>query len=138
VNLELAPYVVAERQRVIVEGPEIRLTPKAALAVSFVVHELATNAAKYGALSQARGDVHVTWSMTGEAGIHRVVLDWREKNGPKVVEPKRKGFGTQLIKQQIGHGLGGKIDMTYAPDGFQARLEFPLRQKTVVSKVRDS
>ncbi len=138
VDVELSPYADAERPRVMIEGPTIRLTPKAALAVNLVVHELVTNAAKYGALSQVGGDVHVAWSVTDESGSKRVVLDWRERNGAPVVAPKRKGFGTQLIEQQVGHGLGGKVDMTYAPDGFRARLDFPLGPKTVVSKARDS
>lgn len=138
VDVELAPYAHEERPCVTIEGPAIRLTSKAALAVNLVVHELVTNAAKYGALSRAGGDVQITWSVIDEAGSERLVLDWRERNGPPVAAPKRKGFGTQLIEQQVGHGLGGKLDLTYAADGFRARLDFPLGPKTVVSKAHNS
>lgn len=138
VTVELAPYVVAERKRVRVEGPAIQLTPKAALATGFAVHELATNAAKYGALSTAGGDVDFTWSVDGGAGARRLMLDWRERGGPTVVEPTRKGFGTRLIEQQIGHGLGGEVDIRFVPDGLHARLAFPLNRRTGASEAPDS
>jgi two-component system, chemotaxis family, CheB/CheR fusion protein len=138
VTAELDPYLLTARKRVRVEGPSIQLTPKAALAVSFAVHELATNAAKYGALSTAGGDVDIAWSVSGEAGAQRLVLDWRERGGPPVVQPTRRGAGTQLIEGQIGHGLGGEVDIAFAPDGLHARLAFPLNRRTGTSQVPDS
>jgi two-component system CheB/CheR fusion protein len=138
VTVELDPYILAERKRVRVEGPDIQLTPKAALAIGFAVHELATNAAKYGALSAAGGDVDITWSVDGEAGARRLMLDWRERGGPMVVEPTRKGFGTRLIEQQIGHGLGGEVDIAFVPDGLHARLAFLLNRRTGASEGPDS
>jgi two-component system, chemotaxis family, CheB/CheR fusion protein len=136
ITVELAPYKLAERDRVIVDGPVIQLSPKAAMAMMFTVHELATNSAKYGALSKASGDVDIAWSVNGEAGARRLVLDWRERGGPKAVAPTRKGFGTRLIEQQIRHGLEGEVDISFAPDGLHARLELPVDRKAGVSDVR--
>ncbi len=103
-------------------GTELRLKPPQALALGLVVHELATNAAKYGALSNGSGRVEVAWS--AEDG--RVRLDWRELNGPSVAEPEQTGFGFVLIRGQVEHQLGGEFDASFAPEGFEAHLAFPM------------
>ena len=129
VKVELEPFVVTGRKRVAVKGPDIQLSPKGALAFGLAVHELATNAAKYGALSQADGSVDVTWTVNGSQPPRRLVLDWEERDGPRVREPAESGFGTRLIEQQIGYGLDGKVEIAYAADGLRARLEAPLDEK---------
>ena len=115
---ETDPYGVG---RIEAHGPEIRLEPPQAIALGMVVHELGTNAAKYGALSNGKGHIAVTWS----ANDGRVCLDWRERDGPAIVEPEQKGFGFVLIKGQVEHQLGGKFDATFETEGFKASLSFP-------------
>jgi two-component sensor histidine kinase len=90
-----------------------------------VVHELATNATKYGALSAADGRISVSWKI--DAGEPRtVVLTWREMNGPAVKRPRRRGFGTELIEREVSGTLGGDVTFEYAPDGLRARLAVPF------------
>jgi two-component system, chemotaxis family, CheB/CheR fusion protein len=133
VQVELEPFVVTDRKRVSVKGPDVQMSPKGALAFGLAVHELATNAAKYGALSKSEGRVDVTWAVNGGRPSQRLVLDWREHDGPPVREPAAQGFGTRLIEQQIGYGLDGKAEITYAADGLRARLEAPLDEKVAAA-----
>lgn len=97
--------------RIRVSGPDIRLKPKQALAVGMIIHELVTNATKYGALSNGSGLVDVEWS----ASADRLELDWREKGGPKVTAPKQNGFGLKLVKGQIKSQTGGETQISFAP-----------------------
>ena len=108
-------------RRIRTEGSDIRLAPSQALAVGMVLHELATNAAKYGALSNETGGIEITWALEED----RVRLDWREKGGPEVVPPEREGFGFVLMRGQVEHQLGGELAANFDPDGFKARLQFP-------------
>ena len=96
---EFAPFFVKDQQRVHIDGPPVLMEPNAAQAVAVTLHELATNAAKYGALSVATGRVHLKWSH--EAG-GRLRLSWIETGGPKVQPPTQKGFGSRIIEQMIG------------------------------------
>jgi two-component sensor histidine kinase len=94
-----------------------------------VLHELATNAAKYGALSVPGGQVGVGWAVDdgeGEGGVRRVRLAWREAGGPAVREPERRGFGTALIEQSLEHDLEGTGGLRFEPDGLRCELSFPL------------
>jgi two-component sensor histidine kinase len=115
--------------RIAVSGPEIDLGPRATLSLSLLLHELATNAAKYGALSVPEGRVTVDWRLDGQDGRQEVIFDWSEQGGPAVVPPVtsgRKGFGARLI----GVGLvgTGAVDLRYPPSGFQATMRAPLDQ----------
>ena len=110
-----------------VEGPDIALKPDAAQAVTTVLHELATNAAKYGALSTATGHVSVRWETIMEQNPDpALVIHWVESGGPKVIEPGRQGYGTNAIREQIPYELFGKVDLTYASSGVCCRIEIPL------------
>lgn len=120
---EAAPYGA---DRLVLEGPPVSLGPRAALALGMAVHELATNAAKYGALSVASGVVTARWTLSGTADDQRLVLDWTESGGPPVAEPARKGFGGRLIELSIRHDLAGEVRTDYAPDGLRVRIEAPL------------
>jgi two-component sensor histidine kinase/CheY-like chemotaxis protein len=111
--------------RDIVSGPELLLTPKATQSMTLLLHELATNAAKYGALSTPEGRLHVQWRIDS-AGERHLRLDWRELDGPSVRPPTRRGFGSQLIEIIAQHELGGKIELSYAPSGLICRIGFPL------------
>jgi two-component sensor histidine kinase len=96
--------------------------------ISMMLHELATNAAKYGALSNDTGEVFVDWHTLGEGSSRRVHLTWRETGGPSVATaPERKGFGTTLIQRGLTAQLGGKAEIEFAPDGLRCTLECPVR-----------
>ena len=110
----------------------MRLKPKAALSLGMVLHELATNAAKHGALSAERGRVEVAWSAEGEGPAGRLVLRWAESGGPRVAQdkPERRGFGSELIERQLRHGLGGTYEAEFAEAGLRATLSLPLAATT--------
>jgi two-component sensor histidine kinase len=101
------------------EGPEFFLSPRAANALSLALHELATNAVKYGALSTDAGRVEVTWAEQPGGGFS---VDWKETGGPSVVPPTRRGFGSILLEQVTGRELGGTAQIDFRPDGVRARL----------------
>jgi len=100
---ELAPYAEKKQRRVSIDGPPVLLEPNAAQAVAIILHELATNAAKYGALSAVNGHVDLKWSREADGRLH---LFWVETGGPKVQEPTRKGFGSRVIEQMIAQHSG--------------------------------
>jgi two-component system, chemotaxis family, sensor kinase Cph1 len=107
---ELAQY---GDEAILLDGPDVALTPRAALALSLAVHELATNAGKYGALSAQRGRVEVRWREAPE-GLH---LNWREQGGPKVVVPTKRGFGSTLIEKAMTIETGGKAKLSFHESG---------------------
>jgi PAS domain S-box-containing protein len=115
--------------RVTLNGPPVALEPAAALSLGMIFHELATNAAKYGALSGPDGRVLVDWSVADQS--HPVLtLTWREVGGPAVSTPDRRGFGSRLIERNIRHDLAGTINLDYATDGFTADFSIPLDRGT--------
>ena len=124
IQRELTPY--ATDTNTAIDGPEVSLSPKAGQAVSMVLHELATNAAKYGALSVHGGRVSVRWQrrMNGNADAP-VVLEWQESGGPTVQSPDTSGYGSEVIRDLIPYELGGKVDLAFASEGLQCRLEIP-------------
>ena len=119
----LAPFQNDEI-RIVVNGPEVFLKPAAAQAVGITLHELATNAAKHGALSVATGSVELTWSITaGEEG--EVKLCWVEKGGPPVRSPDRRGFGTRVIERNIPHQLAGVVHLHWLSEGLRCEMTLP-------------
>ena len=118
----LAPY----GQQVAVSGEDVTLTPRAALTLSMVLHELATNAAKHGALSAPEGRVAVGWEAAGPPGATSLSLSWRETAGPPVALPARRGFGRVLIEQAVAHELGGRARLEFGPQGVSYALEADL------------
>ncbi len=112
--------------RIHVGGPDVLLGAKSALSLALVLHELATNAAKYGALSGEAGHVAVRWQLVEGGGPARFRLTWSEHDGPAVVPPARKGFGTRLIERSFAAETGGSVSLTYDPAGLRCRLEAPL------------
>ncbi len=111
--------------RVTLNGPPVALEPAAALSLGMIFHELATNAAKYGALSAADGRVLVDWTIHNHAS-RGLTLEWREIGGPPVTEPQRRGFGSRLIERNIRHDLAGGIKLGYPRAGFRAEMSIPL------------
>jgi two-component sensor histidine kinase/DNA-binding response OmpR family regulator len=118
---ELAPYRNGEGERIIASGPTVILRPETAQTIALVLHELATNAAKYGALSHASGKVTMTWQWgQGELAMH-----WEETGGPTVQTPITKGFGTKVIAASVAQQLGGQASFGWLPSG----LHFTMTAK---------
>jgi two-component sensor histidine kinase len=115
---ELAPYLDEHDARARMEGPETVLEPNAAQAVAVVLHELATNASKYGALSDAKGQIRLTWSRIADG---QLVLRWAELGGPRVKAPERHGFGSRLIEGTISQ-LGGKVRFDWRSEGLVCEI----------------
>lgn len=125
VSVELAPYTNDDDHTVITEGPDVELAPNDALSLGLAIHELATNAAKYGALSCTGGRVEVLWSLVN-AKLARI--EWTESNGPKVALPEKRGFGTDLIEKIVAHELRHPVDLEFHPDGVRCVLLVPVRE----------
>lgn len=123
VQAELAPYS-GDLSRIGVEGPEIALDARAFSVMALVLHELATNAVKYGALAQASGRLSITWHLD-DAGNCRIV--WRETGVPDLVAPQRTGFGSSLVNEAVPYDLGGESGLDWRPDGVEARFTLPAR-----------
>ncbi|RZL68996.1 MAG: sensor histidine kinase, partial [Sphingomonas sp.] len=107
---------VNDGQRITISGEPVEVGARAALSFTLVLHELATNAIKYGALSVPDGRVAVDWRMQACSGGERLVFTWKEQDGPQVAAPTRKGFGTRLI-DSMGRSFGGRSELRYPPDG---------------------
>jgi len=118
----LAPYL----ERVTFSGPDVFLAPDPSFALSSAVHELATNASKYGSLSEATGRLELSWSV--DRTEHGVVLDlhWEERGGPPPKRARKPGFGSRLIEMVIQRQLGGQVERTFGPEGLNVRLIIPL------------
>jgi PAS domain S-box-containing protein len=129
IDMELAAHTgsVTGTGKVVVQGPPAALPASAAQVLALAVHELATNAAKYGALVQPTGRLTVTWQITGERDDPKAALQWRESGVPMAADgPKRKGFGTQLIEQALPYQLGAETDLAYGPDGVICSIVVPV------------
>jgi PAS domain S-box-containing protein len=116
-----------QRRGLVAEGPDLALSPRAALALSMALHELGTNAVKYGALASPGGRIAVSW--TAERDNHsrprRVSLVWEEAGGPEVAQPTARGFGSRLL-QAMAAEIGGRGELTFAPGGVRWEVSFPL------------
>ena len=109
-----------------IEGPQVRLAPQWALSFALALHELATNAIKYGALGDRGGSVCIRWRLGESLGRRVLHLDWIEHGGPPVQPPTRKGFGTRLIERSLNPARNGSVSFDYAPDGLACRIVMPL------------
>ncbi len=122
VRSALRPHSAPDRERFTVEGPALRIGPKCAVALSMAVHELTTNAIKYGALSAEAGHVDVSWS-TADG---RFRWEWRERGGPPAEKPARTGFGTRMIERALAMQLSGMVTIDYPPTGLTCTIDAPL------------
>ncbi len=129
VETELAPYVGAPG-RVTIGGEKVTLTPRACLSLAMAVHELTTNAVKYGALSVAKGRLSVTWDHIGGVGHTVLRIVWAESRGPAVQAPTRRGFGTALIERALSHELDAVVSREFLPAGLRCAIEMPLTNET--------
>jgi two-component sensor histidine kinase len=122
----VAPYENGGPGNITIEGPPVRLPARQVVPMTLMLHELATNAAKYGALSCEAGRLAVTWTVEGRGAARQVGLRWRESGGPRVEPPTRKGFGAALIERSMAYELDGEAHLDYRPDGLCCTLLFPL------------
>jgi PAS domain S-box-containing protein len=116
----------ASTERLRTTGPRIDVGPRAALAITMALHELSTNAVKYGALSNSAGTVSLDWSVVGGAADSHFRLSWKESGGPSVAPPARKGFGSRVIAESFGADFGGRSALRFEPTGVSWVLEVPL------------
>jgi two-component sensor histidine kinase len=124
VTQELLPYRDDRESRVRVDGPEVMVEPNRAQMVAMSLHELATNAAKYGSLSAADGHVEIAWSCTADGQLN---LRWTESGGPAVMPPTHRGFGTRIMEKIIAGQLGGQVRFDWRDQGLVCEIALPLQ-----------
>jgi two-component sensor histidine kinase/CHASE1-domain containing sensor protein len=127
VEAELLPYAQQGDHETDLQGPEIHLAPNDALSLGLATHELATNAAKYGALSQTGGKVSVHWRLVSDTLVR---IEWQESGGPPVAEKRGRGFGTDLIERIVAHELKTPVELDFAPGGVRCVLTIPVRRRS--------
>jgi PAS domain S-box-containing protein len=124
VRRQLAPYTTDTNT--VISGPDVTLTSAETQAVAIVMHELVTNAAKYGALSSPNGRVSVRWDRTGADAAAILTITWRELGGPPIAAPVQTGYGSSVIRDLIPHELGGTVNLIFLSDGACCKIEIPL------------
>jgi two-component system CheB/CheR fusion protein len=120
--------------RFTIVGDDVRLQPKAALTLALVLHELATNAAKHGALLADTRRIYIDWQIApdmdgGGGNGRRLCLRWQESGGPPVVSPTRRGFGSRLIQRGLEQELDGEVHVEYEPGGVMCQIAMPWSQE---------
>ncbi len=126
VDQSINTMCVTPGERFKVSGPPLRLEPNMALSLSMALHELCTNAVKYGALSNEEGQVLINWEVQGSETDRKLHLVWEETRGPEVTKPTRKGFGSRLLERAIGRELGAKVELCFLPNGVFCEITAPL------------
>ena len=129
---ELRHYDTTDKSRVVLEGPNVALVADIAIPIGMAFHELASNSSKYGALSRPTGRLEVRWSVSNSEGERMLNLDWLEKGGPKVEQPRRRGFGTTLLEKVVAVQCQAKVELNYHPDGLRFAMGLPLRDTRLV------
>jgi PAS domain S-box-containing protein len=136
---QLAPFIERAGSRIAMAGPDLQLNPDIVHGISLALYELATNAAKYGALSVPDGRVTIAWELDApSANDRRFRMSWRETGGPAVREPERKGFGHIVINQMVAASLRGEVALDFAPDGVAWRLDAPAATVVAPNEARQS
>jgi len=132
-HASLLSFIPDGDERIRMEGPAVRLSPNATVSFVMALHELGTNATKYGALSNRNGQVDLTWETRavseGSEG-ETLTLTWNEHDGPVVVLPEREGFGRRMLEKGIARELDGHVEFDYKPSGLVCRMAFPLDKVT--------
>lgn len=123
---ELVPYQGAGSPRWTANGPDLRLSPRMAVALGMAFHELATNAVKFGALSVPAGHIDIDWTEHAGSGGQRLHLTWVERGGPRVTPPVHKGFGSRLIAEGLAFDLDGEVQVDYPPEGIRCTVDVPM------------
>lgn len=126
-NQELGPYSDDQGLRIRLSGPAVDLPSQIGVPLGMAVHELTTNAAKYGALSAEGGHVEVKWSLIDAAHGPALSCEWGEQDGPMVTPPSREGFGSMLLKRVLSQQIRAEVKVAFAPEGFRLRMVIPLQ-----------
>jgi two-component sensor histidine kinase len=113
----LQPYLLNNPERIRIFGPKVPLSPRLAVVLSMIVHEIATNAAKYGALSNDNGNVALDWELIEDNAKRKLRMIWTETGGPPVTAPVQRGFGSRLIERSARDQLGGEATVDFLPRG---------------------
>ncbi|MBR0850667.1 PAS domain-containing protein [Bradyrhizobium diazoefficiens] len=127
---ELLAYNAREGEQMRVSGPAVRFQPKAAETFALAIHELATNALKYGALSKPSGRLEISWRIDETADPPQLLFEWRERGGPAATAPPRKGFGTELLERTLAFELKGETTMSFHASGLECLIAIPLSKRT--------
>lgn len=122
----LAPHRRAGAETIVIDGPDVRLPARMGRMFGLALHELATNAAKYGALTEKGGHVRLDWTIDRTSEPQRLRICWREVGGPAVTPPDRQGFGSLLLQSVVGREMGGEAELDYRPGGLVYQLTIPL------------
>lgn len=130
---ELGHYDDGSSRRIVLSGPAVELPAVVAVPLGMAIHELTTNAAKYGALSVSGGRVEVIWKV-GLEPERQLRIDWTERGGPPVEEPRRKGFGSTLLNRVLADQCGANIEISYEREGVHCRMEIPLRSEQLLPR----
>jgi PAS domain S-box-containing protein len=125
IEFQLAPFIDLSSSQLEIHGPEVDLAADAGQAIGLALHELATNAVKYGALSSSRGRLYISWTVDPTPNTGGLRLDWRERDGPLVTTPKQKGFGHVVIKSMIEQAVRGNVELNFAKEGLHWSLQAP-------------
>ena len=128
VRATAAPYQQADGERFDIDGQPFRLDPRRAVALAMALHELCTNALKYGALSAPQGRVSIHWTQLRQEQGEVLELSWQERGGPAVATPSRRGFGSRLVERGLRYDLGGDSRLAFEPSGVTCRISMPVLQ----------
>jgi two-component sensor histidine kinase len=131
---ELSPYDNQRAQRLVLDGPTVELSADLAVPTGMAIHELTTNAAKYGALSVPQGTVEVLWDVTTSSEQQNLRLEWLERGGPVVEKPQRKGFGSTLLQRVLATQCNAEIRFEFEPEGLRFCMDAPLVRDRLVPK----
>jgi PAS domain S-box-containing protein len=135
---ELAPFARSDTDHLTVDGEELQLLVPAAQALALVIHELATNSVKYGALSIPSGHLSVSWHRTGAEGKDALVVDWVETGGPPVTAPLRQGFGSKVVLSSVERQLGGSVRLDWRREGLACQLTIPSASALTSARTKPS
>jgi PAS domain S-box-containing protein len=128
IRSQLGGYIERDAGQVAIEGPAVALKPEAAQNLGLALHELAINAARFGALSVPDGHVSITWQQRERAGGRAIELDWREQRGPKVKTRRKRGFGSLVIERNLARVLDAEVNLEFNPDGLRCHIVIPAGQ----------
>jgi len=131
---ELSPYNNHTAHRIVLNGPRVELSADLAVPTGMAIHELTTNAAKYGALSVPDGSVHVWWDLVADGDVQTLRLEWTERGGPSVEFPKRRGFGSTLLQRVLTTQCNAEVRFDFDRQGLRFHMEAPLTNERLVPK----
>jgi two-component sensor histidine kinase len=133
IRAALKPFIAETKVQLVVEGPPLRLQEPTAAGIALAMHELATNALKYGALSAPSGTVRITWDVRAVDGGEQFHLEWRENGGPPAHKPNREGFGTRLIRMAVSREKDANVSLDFEPSGLVCRMVFTRAQPAIAA-----